>query len=282
MTTYRTIVSWLAFFLLLWRGSWLTFVFVMDHFDWHRIVGPDTMTYLLAMADSNLKEAIVWGLLWGPVALMILAPWLCASYGKCRRLSFAAGLENDTALLLNLLGRWAFTFAWLAALLQWMPRGVEAFLSWNPTYREEPYQGYFTGIFIPWAISVLCAMLIAPEFSRLASSGLTAFIDAVFFPGGREAKPPYTLKLARFYVQKKRWDEAEAEYARMLSFHPDQPEAWAERLAIALKRGEEADPPPEKILAASLKKVTSPAARERLQRIYEAARRNKPENGSRI
>jgi tetratricopeptide (TPR) repeat protein len=273
MTTYRTIVSWLAFLFLLWRGSWLGMTWMQHHFGWHRIAGPDKIFFFQGLSGPDLKETLVWGLLWGPISLIIVAPWLCAGYGKCRGLPFSAGLENDQGLLLNTLGRWAFAFAWLAALLRWAPLGVVAFLSWNPRAGEEPMHGHFTGLFLHWAISVLCAMLIAPEFSRMASSGLTAFIDAVFFPGGREAKPPYTLKLARFYVQKKRWDEAEAEYARMLSFHPDQPEAWAERLAIALKRGEEADPPPEKILAASLKKVTSPAARERLQRIYEAARR---------
>ena len=262
MTTYRTIVSWLAFFLLLWRGSSLTFVFLMDHFGWHRIAGPDEIFLFLGLSGPDLKETLVWGLLWGPISLMIVAPWLCAGYGRCRRLPFAAGLENDTALLLNVLGRWAFAFAWLASLLHWVPRGVEAFLSWNPTYREEPLQGYFTGIFVPWAISVLCAMLIAPEFSRMASSGFTAFIDAVFFPGGREKIPPYTLKLARFYVQKKRWDEAEAEYARMLSFYPEALEAWQERLDLAFQRKEAADPAPREVLAEAIKALRQPRDKE--------------------
>jgi hypothetical protein len=273
MTTYRTIVSWLAFFFLLWRGSWLGMTWMQHHFGWRPIIGLNEILYPIATAHSNLTGSLGWILLWAPVSLMLISPWLWAACGKFRKLRWVDGLENDTALLFNVLGRWAFAVTWIAALLAWVPRGVEDFLTWNPRAGEEPMHGHFTGLFLHWAISVLCAMLVAPEFSRIASSGLTAFIDAVFFPGGREAKPPYTLKLARFYVQKKRWDEAEAEYARMLSFHPDQPEAWAERLAIALKRGEEADPPPEKILAASLKKVTSPAARERLQRIYEAARR---------
>ena len=117
-------------------------------------------------------------------------------------------------------------------------------------------------------------MLIAPEIAIVASSGFTRFIDAVFFPGGREAKPPYTLKLARCYVDKQRWEEAEAEYARMLSFYPDQPEAWQERLTLAFRRRDtSAGSTPEMVLAGALKALKTPTDREA---VYQQFTRGRP------
>ena len=117
-------------------------------------------------------------------------------------------------------------------------------------------------------LAVPSAVLIGPEVSQLFSLGPSAFIDAVFFPGGREARPPYTLKLARFYVQKNRWDDAEEEYARMLSFYPRALEAWEERLALAFRRGGEADPEPRKILASAIKALQRPEDREAIHKCF--------------
>ena len=129
----------------------------------------------------------------------------------------------------------------------------------------------FKGI---WGAAILAAMLAAPELSILASSGFTRFIDAVFFPGAREAKPPYTLKLARFYVEKQRGEEAEAEYVRMLSFYPDQPEAWQERLTLAFRRRDTpAGSTPEMVLAEALKALKTPTDREA---VYQQFTRGKP------
>lgn len=120
---------------------------------------------------------------------------------------------------------------------------------------------------------VLSVVLIAPEISQLASSGLTGFIDAVFFPNDRDRVPPYTLKLARFYVQQKRWTDADAEFERVLSHHPQRLEAWVERLEAACLRSStpastpsaataDPDSTPEAILASALKNLPSAADRD--------------------
>ncbi len=101
-----------------------------------------------------------------------------------------------------------------------------------------------------------------PEVFRYATFCFTGFIDAVFFPGRREAKPPYTLKLARFYREQQRLSEAEAEYARVLSFHPEQLEAWQERLDLAFLRKEAADPAPRDVLAEAIHALPQPRDKE--------------------
>ena len=122
-------------------------------------------------------------------------------------------------------------------------------------------------------MALFLAFLIAPEISILSSSSFTRFIDAVFFPGAREAKPPYTLKLARFYVEKHRWEEAETEYARMLSFYPDQPEAWQERLTLAFRRRDTpAGSTPEMVLAEALKALKTPTDREAVYQQFTRGR----------
>ena len=158
---------------------------------------------------------------------------------RFRWLKLEMWMSGTFAEKLNLGGRWILAAACLLLVFQ---------------------GGFFMALFM--------AFLIAPEVSILSSSGFTSFIDAVFFPGGREAKPPFTLKLARFYAENQRFDEAEAEYIRMLSFYPDQPEAWEERLALAFQRPAPADPGPAKVLAAAFKALSKPADRDALHRRF--------------
>ena len=116
-------------------------------------------------------------------------------------------------------------------------------------------------------------LLLAPEVSQVASLGFTRFIDSVFFPGAREKKPPYTLKVARYYVENRRWAEAEEEYARMVGFYPEQAEAWVERLALAGKLGEEEEQraQAELVLAMALRVLKSPAERDAVYAAFSAA-----------
>lgn len=181
------------------------------------------------------------------VAVM-MSPWIRKALIFCRCLSREGPFTEHTAAVLNTFGRWSFA----ACLVFQMGARVGETLF----------------------LAIFAAMLLVPEATSLLSSGFTGFIDALFFPGSREKKPPYTLKLARFYVQKQRWDEAEAEYARMLSFYPDQLEAWQESLRTAFAQGENADPTPDEILAKGLKKLRSAQDKEALFKTFNA--REKP------
>ncbi|MES2706021.1 MAG: tetratricopeptide repeat protein [Verrucomicrobiota bacterium] len=173
----------------------------------------------------------------------MMAPWARKLMLVCRLLHPDGAFTENRSFTLNIIGRWL-----IAVFL----------IVWNAD----------SGAIL--FASIFAAVLIVPEVTTIASAGFTSFIDSLFFPGSREKKPPYTLKLARFYVQKQRWDDAEAEYARMLSFYPDQLEAWKESLHVAFAQGENADPAPDAILSKGLKKLKTPAEKEALFATFNA------------
>lgn len=177
-------------------------------------------------------------------------------------------LDDPLSSWLNIAGRWICGVIYLDHLFYWLPFHPSEFMRQLRPDAFYDSAAYFAGIIRPFVLGTATALLIAPELTQLASAGFTGFIDAVLFPGGREAKPPYTLKLARSYVEKQRWDEAEVEYARMLFFYPDQPEAWQERLALAFQHPGPAEPAPAKVLAASFKALSKPEDREAVHRRF--------------
>jgi hypothetical protein len=223
MTTYKTVVSWLAFLLLVWYevyfglelGRHLYGRFVVGSYQ--RITFGD-----VAFAIFLAVAAVLMMLPWGRYFLI----WRGRSPSEMP-------LTETLAEQLNTVGRWLL---------------IPLFVYWT-----------FKGVF---GVAILIALLSAPELSILVSSGFTGFIDAVFFPGGREKIPPYTLKLARFYREDQRLAEAEAEYARMLSFYPEQLEAWQERLDLAFQRKETADPAPREVLAEAIHALPQPRDKE--------------------
>jgi hypothetical protein len=61
---------------------------------------------------------------------------------------------------------------------------------------------------------------------RLATKPILVFIDLVFSPGGRLEKPVLNLKLPAHYLKAERYEEALAEYRKILKHHPGETEAW--------------------------------------------------------
>ncbi len=68
--------------------------------------------------------------------------------------------------------------------------------------------------------------LLWPTLFRLATRPFLAWIDLVFLPGGRLEKPVLNLKLPMHYLNEGRYDEAFAEYRKILKHHPKEPEAY--------------------------------------------------------
>ncbi len=223
MTTYKTVVSWLAFLFLLYRGILLTLVWVFDRWGIKPI--PQVEHWSFTKGGVTISEVILWSPVWALVALLIIAPWFAPIVRRAWGWNQKTIRNVPEPDFYNLFGRWTFAVLVAGSLLGVIPGHLAEFCRFNPYAAGERLGGYFTNIFAVALLWIFSAMLIAPELTQLASSGFTRFIDAVFFPGGREAKPPYTLKLARFYVEKERWDQAEAEYARMLEFYPGMLEA---------------------------------------------------------
>ncbi len=61
---------------------------------------------------------------------------------------------------------------------------------------------------------------------HLATRPLMRMVDALFFPGGKLDKPILNLKLPAYLVNQGRYDEALAEYRKILKHHPDEVEAY--------------------------------------------------------
>jgi len=223
MTTYKTVVSWLAFLLLVWYEVY--FGLELGRHLYGRFVIGSYQRITLGDVAFAIFLAVA--------AVLMMLPWGRHFLIWRGRSPTEMPLTETLAEQLNTVGRWLL---------------IPLFVYWT-----------FKGVF---GVAILIALLSAPELSILVSSGFTGFIDAVFFPGGREKTPPYTLKLARFYRENQRLDEAEAEYARMLSFYPEQLEAWQERLDLAFRRKAQADPAPQDVLAKALKSLKNPADRE--------------------
>ena len=272
MTTYKTVVSWLVFL-------FLAYVVVKRSFQrlWHEVmlqlyyIDADRWGKHIDVVRSYAGvEDILAGLIWTIVALMLVAPWLRALWSRRRKSARTIPQDDPHSSWLNIAGRWICALIYLDHMFGWLPFHPSTFMRpLRPDYPETlDAVNFFAGVFRPFILGTGAAFLIAPELAQLASSGFTSFIDAVFFPGSREAKPPYTLKLARFYVENQRFDEAEAEYARMLSFYPDQPEAWHERLGLAFQRPAPAERAPAEVLAAAFKALSKPSDRDTLHRRF--------------
>jgi hypothetical protein len=232
MTTCKTVVSWLAFWFLTLKGLFL-------------VVSP------------YHNEALPWLPLWALPGLLMMVPWFWRYPWKIPWIEKNMPFDAALAERCNLAGRWLLWGFLVAYHMRWLPDPFRIYL-----YHEAPvWEGFFFLMtIVVWA--VLLIFLPLPEVFRCASFGFTGFIDAVFFPGRREAKPPYTLKLARFYREDQRLAEAEAEYARMLSFYPEQLEAWQERLDLAFQRKETAGPPPREVLALAIHALPQPRDKE--------------------
>ena len=264
MTPFRIVVSWLAFLFLLYRGVVLSIEGIQDFYGsrWSR----------WKLDDVRLGRILLWSPFWFLLALCLIAPWIRKLLIAANRLPENIRFDESSAEMLNLFARWAFCLLFVAGFFQLVPRNLGDFLDYTSSSSRD--FGNIFDLFYPFIAVISLVCVLAPELAAIASSGFTRFIDAVFFPGGREAKPPYTLKLARFYVEKQRWEEAETEYARMLSFYPDQPEDWQERLTLAFRRRDApAGSTPERVLAEALKALKAPTDREA---VYQQFTRGRP------
>ena len=81
-------------------------------------------------------------------------------------------------------------------------------------------------------------LLAAPELVRWAVSPLSHLLDSILLPS-ETVHPPVDFKLARFYGQTLRYDEACEEYVRILHYHPDNAEAYLEGIRAAALAGNE-------------------------------------------
>ncbi len=263
MSTSRTLTSWLAFLFLAYRASVLGLPWLADHFGLATEVAWGQWKYFPGCPYKALDGAFAWFPLWVVLGLCLIAPWGRWVLGWVRE-GEPVPLDDAVSRRLNAAGRWGWAGIVVGNLFRVVPRAWGDFMTLDPS--TEPWEkagGIPEGDALsPVLLGMLLAALLGPEVRAWASAGFAAGIDAVFSPGGNEAVPPYTLRLARFYEEKGRWEEAEAEYARVLSHHPEQVEAWRERLELAFRRGVAAKPGAVEIAGAARRALRTEADRE--------------------
>lgn len=86
--------------------------------------------------------------------------------------------------------------------------------------------GQLTRIIAGAGVFILGILFLWPTIFHLATRPLMRMVDSLFFPGGKLGKPLLNLKLPAFYINEGRYDEAFAEYRKILKHYPDEVEAY--------------------------------------------------------
>lgn len=151
--------------------------------------------------------------------------------------------------------------------------------TWRPWIRRSLALACGTGAFvcvradeagILWAIplGILTGLLALPELLR----PFFWLIDSLFGTGIQPwSRPPLDLRLARFYLREERWEEAFAEYERILSYYPRVEEGYVQlfKLGPRLGRSERWG---QRLCRKALRRIREEAARSRLLGAWESAR----------
>ncbi len=94
---------------------------------------------------------------------------------------------------------------------------------------------HFGRLFLGMASIIAGAIAIAPDLIRVAASPLLGLIDSIFLPGRRGGKPDLNLRLPVYYREQERYEDALAEYRKIIRFHPERPEGWIGAIELLLE-----------------------------------------------
>ena len=89
---------------------------------------------------------------------------------------------------------------------------------------------------------LLFAIGAASIFSSLleiATRPMMALIESIFLGGEKLNRPIKSLKLPRYYEKEERFDEALAEYEKVIRYYPDEPIAYEGAIRILVKEFDE-------------------------------------------
>ncbi len=108
--------------------------------------------------------------------------------------------------------RWILGVA-LFGIALWLAK--KGYHTLNPTYMGLAVICFVIGLTAVWE-SLFAA----------ATRPFMILIESILFPGTKLAKPILNLKLPAYYVNEGRYDEALAEYRKVLKYYPDEAEAY--------------------------------------------------------
>jgi len=137
---------------------------------------------------------------------------------------------------------WRTVLRWLAAL------SLMALAVWLSN-------GIGIVFFLPFV--VVATLLVIPELTRPFTWMIDVLMGTTPPSGGR---PPIDLRLARSYVEQERLDDALAEYARVMKWHPKIAEPY-EQTMILLARTGATRARIERVHRQGLRRLRSPDAR---------------------
>jgi len=87
---------------------------------------------------------------------------------------------------------------------------------------------------------VTVVLLITPEtVFKVAEWCARPFVE-ILWPSERLEKPPLNYRLARYYAQCLRLEEAIEEYQKIITHYPDERDAYTELITVAEQLGDEA------------------------------------------
>lgn len=117
-------------------------------------------------------------------------------------------------------------------VLRWIAGGA---LLWGAWYLAT--QGQEEAIDLPRILLGAAAFLVGmillwPTLFHVATRPFLSLIDLVFSPGERLGKPLLNLKLPMHYLNEERYDEAAAEYLKILKHYPREAEAYEKMIWI--------------------------------------------------
>ncbi len=119
----------------------------------------------------------------------------------------------------------------LLAVLRWVVATGLLWTAWHfATTGQEPTN--LERLLIAAAAFLGAFVLLWNPLIRLATKPLLALIDLVFSPGGRLERPLLNLKLPAHYLNEGRYDEALAEYRKILRHYPHEIEAYEKAIWI--------------------------------------------------
>ncbi len=119
-----------------------------------------------------------------------------------------------------------------STVLRWIVGGASLWSAWYLATQGQEEAIDLPRVLLGAGAFLVGIVLLWPTLFHLATRPFLSLIDLVFAPGGRLGKPVLNLKLPMHYLNEERYDEASAEYLKILKHYPQEPEAYEKMIWI--------------------------------------------------
>lgn len=156
---------------------------------------------------------------------------------------------------------------WLASgsWKKWLRRGLALLCAAGAVWC---IRSQVAGFLVALPLGILTAVLALPELVRPFTWLIDVWLGTAPSAGSR---PALDLRLARYYLEKERWEDAYAEYERILGYYPGVEEPYEEMFKLGARLGQ-SEAQIHRLYRRSLRRVRNREAQSRLLRAWEEAR----------